>query len=61
MNDQEFERKVRDHQIQRDQFEEQLMLKKKEDSRKMNEDMKKRLDMQIEEKRAKQQQDRMIE
>jgi len=35
------------------------MLKKKEDSRKMNEDMKKRLDMQIEEKRAKQQQDRM--
>jgi hypothetical protein len=37
------------------------MLKKKEDSRKMNEDMKKRLDMQIEEKRAKQQQDRMIE
>jgi hypothetical protein len=37
------------------------MLKKKEDSRKMNEDMKKRLDKQIEEKRAKQQQDRMIE
>jgi len=61
MNDQEFDRKVRDHQIQRDQFEEQLMLKKKEDSRKMNEDMKKRLDMQIEEKRAKQQQDRMLE
>jgi len=59
MNDQESDRKVRDHQIQRDQFEEQLMLKKKEDSRKMNEDMKKRLDMQIEEKRAKQQQDRM--
>jgi hypothetical protein len=61
MNDHEFDRKVRDHQIQRDQFEEQLMLKKKEDSRKMNEDMKKRLDMQIEEKRAKQQQDRMLE
>jgi hypothetical protein len=52
---------VRDHQIQRDQFEEQLMLKKKEDSRKLNEDMKKRLDMQIEEKKAKQQQDRLIE
>jgi uncharacterized protein YaaW (UPF0174 family) len=37
------------------------MLKKKEDSRKLNEDMKKRLDMQIEEKKAKQQQDRLIE
>jgi hypothetical protein len=37
------------------------MLKKKEDSRKLNEEMKKRLDMQIEEKRAKQQQDRLIE
>jgi hypothetical protein len=61
MNDHEFERKLRDHQTQRDQFEEQLMLKKKEDCRKMNEDMKKRLDMQIEEKRAKQQQDRMLE
>jgi hypothetical protein len=30
------------------------MLKKKEDSRKLNEEMKKRLDMQIEEKKAKQ-------
>jgi hypothetical protein len=37
------------------------MLKKKEDSRKLNEEMKKRLDMQIEEKKAKQQQDRLIE
>ena len=55
------DRKVREHQQQRELYEEQLMLKKREDMRKLNEDMKKRLDMQVEEKKARYQQERIAE
>jgi hypothetical protein len=55
VHEQEIERKVKEHQLQREQFEEQLLQKKREDTRRKNEDMVKRLDMQIEEKKARHQ------
>ena len=55
------DRKVREHQQKRELYEEQLLQKKKEDIKKLNEDMKKRLDLQIEEKKARHQQERIAD
>ena len=44
--------KLKEHQQRREQYEESLLQKKREDARKMNEEMKRRLDWQLEEKKV---------